>query len=504
MESVKILVDKLDENGFRRMLNSGFRPLHKPIQNTFKKEVADIIIGKNCKFLEIKNELNETPIFSCIRNGDLAMVLHLIALGANVEEKDSEGRNVLESAFTHEKIVFVKLFHSLGFEIDKEVLKSKCKVPSSMWSELDRILKELQTKNNPVIVSPIMEQMQNILIEEVLKPDSPKGVRVLSLDGGGIRGIMSVIILKELESRLQQKLQNPNVLVAQFFNIIGGTSTGAIIALALAKGKSAFDILKLYIRFRDKVFAGKRPYDSSRLEEFLKQELGETTTLENISKFNGLKLMITTTKADIMPPQLVLLRNYDIYCETSTKSALAWFAARCSSAAPTFFDSPKQTYLDGGLMANNPCSDILVELTKFDITRQLNNQPPLPLACVLSIGTGRPPPKSTNAATVSVPQGFGDILRNGFNQITGFMSLTKMFIDQICASDGAVVDRARAMAFTKHSPFFRLSPELPTEVELDDKDDMIILDLMFAARCYLHQEEKSFEQLVTILATYAN
>uniref|UniRef100_A0AC34FUN3 Phospholipase A2 n=1 Tax=Panagrolaimus sp. ES5 TaxID=591445 RepID=A0AC34FUN3_9BILA len=311
IESVKILATKLDEKGFRRMMTSGFQPLHKPIQNALKKEVADIIITKNCKFIEIKNEINETPLFACIRNGDLAMVLHLIALGANTEEKDADGRNVLEAAFAHEKIIFVKLFHSLGFSIDKDALKSKCKVPASMWSELDRILKELQTKNNPVIVSPIMEQMQNILVEEVLKPTSPKGLRVLSLDGGGIRGIMSVIILKELENRLQQKLGNSEVLIAQFFNFIGGTSTGAIIALALAKGKSAFEILKLYIRFRDKVFFGKRPYDSGRLEEFLKQELGETTTLEQISKFTGLKVMVTTTKADIMPPQLVLLRNYD-------------------------------------------------------------------------------------------------------------------------------------------------------------------------------------------------
>ena len=214
--------------------------------------------------------------------------------------------------------------------------------------------------------------MQNILTEEVLKPTAPRGVRILSLDGGGIRGVMSVIILKELENRLQQKLGNSEVLIGQFFNFIGGTSTGAIIALALAKGKSTFDILKLYIRFRDKVFSGKRPYDSARLEEFLKQELGEATTMENISKFSGLKLVVTTTKADVMPPQLVLLKNYDIFGETSTKSTAAWFAARCSSAAPTYFDSPRQMYLDGGLMANNPTSDILVELTKFDITRQLN------------------------------------------------------------------------------------------------------------------------------------
>lgn len=81
------------------MMAAGFQPLHKPIQNTFKKEVADVIIDKSQEFLEIKNENRETPLFSCIRAGDLAMVLHLIALGADTEEKDAEGRNTLEAAF---------------------------------------------------------------------------------------------------------------------------------------------------------------------------------------------------------------------------------------------------------------------------------------------------------------------------------------------------------------------------------------------------------------------
>ena len=58
-----------------------------------------------------------------------------------------------------------------------------------------------------------------------------KKVRILTIDGGGIKGIIPAVILKDLERRLQEKTNNPNATLADFFDMIAGTSTGGILTV---------------------------------------------------------------------------------------------------------------------------------------------------------------------------------------------------------------------------------------------------------------------------------
>ena len=70
---------------------------------------------------------------------------------------------------------------------------------------------------------------------EKIKPNGPK--KILALDGGGIRGILSVEILAKLESLLREKLgKDENFVLADYFDFIAGTSTGAIVAACLSWG----------------------------------------------------------------------------------------------------------------------------------------------------------------------------------------------------------------------------------------------------------------------------
>ena len=73
-------------------------------------------------------------------------------------------------------------------------------------------------------------------LEQRFAGGAPK--RILSLDGGGVRGILSTGILAEIERRLMVRSGRPDFRLCEYFDLIGGTSTGAILAAGLAMGKS--------------------------------------------------------------------------------------------------------------------------------------------------------------------------------------------------------------------------------------------------------------------------
>src|SRR5688500_4559984 len=78
--------------------------------------------------------------------------------------------------------------------------------------------------------------------------------RILALDGGGIRGALTLGYLEKLEDILRARHNNSKLLLSDYFDLIGGTSTGAIIAAALATGKEVSDIKALYSRLGEGVF----------------------------------------------------------------------------------------------------------------------------------------------------------------------------------------------------------------------------------------------------------
>ena len=70
------------------------------------------------------------------------------------------------------------------------------------------------------------------------RQDLARPKRMLSLDGGGMRGVLSLEVLAAIEARLRDRFRNPRLVLADYFDYIAGTSTGAIIATALALGNS--------------------------------------------------------------------------------------------------------------------------------------------------------------------------------------------------------------------------------------------------------------------------
>ncbi|MEY3463816.1 MAG: hypothetical protein RLZZ468_1594, partial [Cyanobacteriota bacterium] len=86
-----------------------------------------------------------------------------------------------------------------------------------------------------------------------LRAPGPK--RILSLDGGGIRGILTLGILERIEALLRQRHGNdPGFRLCDYFDLIAGTSTGSIVAALLAQGASVSEAIELYRRLAATVF----------------------------------------------------------------------------------------------------------------------------------------------------------------------------------------------------------------------------------------------------------
>lgn len=128
----------------------------------------------------------------------------------------------------------------------------------------------------------------------------PKGGRLLCMDGGGIRGLVLVQMLLEIEKLSQTPIHH-------LFDWVAGTSTGGILALGLGAGKTMKQCMCLYLRMKEQAFVGSRPYASEHLEALLKESLGEFSVMTDIKHP---KVMVTAVMADRKPVDLHLFRNY--------------------------------------------------------------------------------------------------------------------------------------------------------------------------------------------------
>jgi uncharacterized protein len=242
----------------------------------------------------------------------------------------------------------------------------------------------------------------------------PGPKRILSLDGGGVRGIVALAFLERIEAVLAENAGRP-VRLCDYFDLIGGTSTGAVIATGLALGFTASQIRSFYETMAYDVF--RRPFyrvigvqakfDSARLRARLQTVLGDRT-LDSTEVETG--LAITTKRLDTGSSWVLLNNSRSDFWETPDNRSFQGNRyirlvdlVRASAAAPHFFDpeliqiepgAEPGLFVDGALTPhNNPALQffLAVALPPFGLNWTLG---PSNLT-VVSIGAGSYRPRFT-------------------------------------------------------------------------------------------------------------
>lgn len=204
--------------------------------------------------------------------------------------------------------------------------------------------------------------------------------KLLACDGGGIRGIISIEILAQIEKELRASSQNPKLLLADYFDYVAGTSTGAIIATLVALGKSVDEIREFYIESGAEMFEKARlwkrfktKFHNDKLSAMLRRVIGEETGFGS-DKLQTL-LMIVLRNATTDSPWPLSNNPNAKYNLPGTKGRNTdlplWQLVRASTAAPTYFppevikiDPHEFVFVDGGVtMYNDPAFHLFLMAT---------------------------------------------------------------------------------------------------------------------------------------------
>ncbi len=204
----------------------------------------------------------------------------------------------------------------------------------------------------------------------------PGPKRILALSGGGIRGIVSIAFLERLEKTIEE-IEGRPVLLADWFDLIGGTSTGAIIATLLALGYRAADIRDFYVKLAPRIFkrsvwrfsAMQSKFDAAPLLRQIEGTIGHGRTLDSEDLRTG--LAIVTKRVDTGSPWIIVNNPRSAYWETPADRSFTGNRyypltnlVRASTAAPHYFEPeeipiapgmPPGLFVDGGVSPyNNP------------------------------------------------------------------------------------------------------------------------------------------------------
>lgn len=278
----------------------------------------------------------------------------------------------------------------------------------------------------------------------------------LSLDGGGVRGLMFAMEIERLEREINQP-------VCKLFDIVGGTSIGGISALGLTasdNGKTpkmrGSDLAYLIENRSGEIFPKNSSYNpmawlwdriqainynrypAAPLEKLIKEYVGECSLDQALTR-----VLVTAVNAQESAP-----RVFDSWNSTD-KICKMWELGLCTSAAPTFFPEHKLTtdqicYLDGGLVMNNPGLSVLEGLYEMpNFSKEKTS--------ILSLGTG-------NMLKEQIPVHAG-------------LSSVGAIVSTIMATQSKSVEMTLEKLLQGKPNYFRANPKIEKFISLDQLDE---------------------------------
>lgn len=336
--------------------------------------------------------------------------------------------------------------------------------------------------------------------------------RILSIDGGGVRGLISAIVLRHMEERLRAQTGDPKARIVDCFQLVAGTSAGGLSSIALTAPKplSPAELVDFYTEASPRLFhrgLGRwlttvgglfgPKYSSAPVREALAEKVGDHTLAEASHD-----LLITSFDMNACAPYF--FKRWKARPPFNLDLPLV-DVALSTSAAPTYFGSHgvgEMALVDGGVFANNPVIEAIAEALGR------NSDPPAPLApedlFVVSIGTGD---FKTHFKQDRVG-GWGSldwVTAGDEVPILAAMMEGSADASDYCAhmllNHAPGDERPKVETLGRGQRFFRLQAKLAAEIGLDDASpETLEKTLPAAAHELIREREAEIEAIVAALS----
>jgi len=302
-------------------------------------------------------------------------------------------------------------------------------------------------------------------------------VRVLAIDGGGIRGLIPALVLVEIERRTGKR-------TFELFDLIAGTSTGGILACALCapdpmpadqlvglyedEGPKIFD-RSLFQRIKSANGLLDEKYDSAALDSALQRFLGD-------KRLSEARPDLIVPSYDTASPGPYFFKSRKARDDAAEDFPLS-VVARATSAAPTYFEASEvgnRALVDGGVFAVNPAMSALAEVLRFEPTAKIK---------LVSLGTGQHTDK------------------HPFSEVKdwGLVEWAKPILDVVFDGISDAVDYQLRQVLDEHS-YWRLQVELTAASDaLDNASEKNLADLRRHAERLIRDEHAALDEIVAAL-----
>lgn len=318
------------------------------------------------------------------------------------------------------------------------------------------------------------------------KPVKGRGIRILSIDGGGLRGLVALQTLCKLEALTGKPIHRQ-------FDYICGVSTGAIVGFLLGIFQIPLsECDDLYRKlgsdiFKQNVIVGTMKmgwnhafYDSMAWENLLKEKMGSNLLVETARNPKCPKVAAVSTIVNRGTPlKAYVFRNYNLLPGVRSHylggcQHQLWQAIRATSAAPGYFQEftlGNDLHQDGGLLINNP--------TALAVHESKCLWPNTPLECVVSLGTGRYENPAKNNVT--------------------YTSLKTKLTNVISSATDTEEVHAMLDAFLPPDTYFRFNPHISEEISMDENRQEKLNLLQTECTRYLERNEEKLKKVAHIL-----